>query len=486
VIVITDVLPAPWGQRAVRAVVIVATGLGAFVLGFALALVASFFGDASPWVFIALPLVPLLALAIIVAPTFGIMLAFLTFPVGKVIVPTGILPLQSTEAGVMAIVAVVAVLRLARGQLPLPWSPPLYWALALLAWTLAGIGSAIDEALALKQIASLFGGIIFACALLAACRHMDDLRLVLGGLIAVCAGIAITSFAGGFQLHSTADAQTVSGRLQGAFDHPNQLGALCALATPTALGLAFGARTLRARVAAALAGLVIFVALLFTLSRGAWVGTALALLFFLVTLREARRALMLLAVPAAILAAVVTSFAPVGRTEIDVVGERARAITTLSPYDNRGSIYREAEREIKGDPLTGVGAGGFPIASARAGSESSTVSAAHAHNLWLNWGAEAGIPAMLILAGLVIAIGGAARRARIGFKRAGRARDRALVAGLAAALLGMLGQGMFDYVFRNAVVSIAAWGLIGGLLVCLREARRAPVRRPLRLGQEGF
>lgn len=484
--VITEALQAPWGRRAVQGGVVVATGVAAFALGAGLALFASFFGDASPWVFIAVPLVPLAALAIIVAPTFGIMLAFLTFPVGKVIVPTGIISLQSTEAGVVAIVAVVAVRRLAQGRLPLPWSPPLYWAVALLAWTLAGLGSAIDETLALKQIASLFGGIIFACAMLAACRHMGDLRLVLGALVTVSVGIAIASFAGGFQLHAAAGASAVGGRLQGAFDHPNQLGALCALVIPIALGLAFGCQTLRARVAATLGALLIFVSLLFTLSRGAWVGTALALLFLLVTLREARRALVVLVVPAAILAAIVTSFAPVGNTEIQVVGERALALTSLSPYDNRASIYREAEREIKADPLTGVGAGGFPVASARAGSASSTVSAAHAHNLWLNWGAEAGIPAMLFLAGFVIALGLAARKARIGFKRAGRVRDRAVVAGLAAGLLAMLGQGMFDYVFRNAVVHIAAWGAIGGLLVCLREASRAPARRPLRPGQEGF
>jgi len=484
--VVTEALTAPSGRRAVQASVVVATGVAAFALGAGLALFASLFGDASPWVFIAVPLVPLAALAIIVAPTFGIIFAFLTFPVGKVIVPTGILSLQSTEAAVVAIVSVVAVRRLARGQLPLPWSPPLYWAVALLAWTLVGLGSAIDEALALKQIASLFGGIIFACAVLAACRHMADLRLVLGGLVAVSLGIAIASVAGGFQFHAASGGSSVGGRLKGAFDHPNQLGALCALVIPIALGLAFGSQTLRARIAAALASLVIFVSLLFTLSRGAWVGTALALLFLLVTLREARRALMVLAVPAAILAAIVTSFAPVGRTEIQVVGERARALTTLSPYDNRASIYREAEREIKAEPVTGEGAGSFPVASARAGSESSTVSAAHAHNLWLNWGAEAGIPAMLFLAGFVIALGWTARRARIGFKRAGRVRDRAVVAGLAAGLLAMLGQGMFDYVFRNAVVHIAAWGAIGGLLVCLREARRAPARRPLRPGQEGF
>lgn len=467
-----EALTEPRGRRIVQTGMVVGTGIAAFALGVGLAVFASLFGDASPWVFIAVPLVPLCALAIIVAPTFGVMLAFLTFPVGKLVVPTGVLSLQSTEAAVLAIVAVVAVRRLARGQLPLPWSPPLNWGVALLVWCIVGLQSALDEPLALKQIAALFGGIIFACAVLAACRHMDDLRLVLGGLVAVSAGIAISSFAGGFQLVAGAGAETVNGRLKGAFDHPNQLGALCAMITPVALGLAFGSRTLRGRVAAALAALAIFVSLLFTLSRGAWVGTALALLFLLVTLREARRALLVLAVPAAIAASIVTIVAPAGHTEIQIVGERARALTSLSPYDNRKSIYREAIREIKADPLTGEGAGSFPVASARAGSESSTVSALHAHNLWLNWGAEAGIPAILFLAGFVIALGLSARKARIAFRRAGRARDRAIVAGIAGGLIAMLGQGLFDYVFRNAVVHIAAWGLIGGLLVCLREARR--------------
>lgn len=485
-IAITEALREPWGTRAVRLGAVLGTAVAAFTFGFGLSVFASFFGDASPWVFIALPLIPLAAMAIIVAPTLGVVLAFVTFPIGKVVVPTGILSLQSTEASVLAIVSVVAVRRLARGLLPLAWSPPLYWGVALLVWTLVGLQSAIDETLALKQIASLFGGIIFACAVLAACRHMNDLRFVLGSMVAVCAGIAIASFSGGFQLQVSAGGQTVGGRLHGAFDHPNQLGALCALSTPVALGLAFGCQTLRARVAAALAASVIFVSLLFTLSRGAWVGTALALLFLLVTLREARRALILLALPAAIVAAIVTSFAPVGRTEIQVVGERARALTSLSPYDNRQSIYREAIREIKADPITGVGPGGFPVASARAGSESSTVSAAHAHNLWLNWGAEAGTPAILLLAGFVIALGLAARRARIGFRGAGRARDRAITAGIAAGLLAMLGQGLFDYVFRNAVVNIAVWALIGGLLVCLREARIARPRRSLRAGQVGL
>jgi O-antigen ligase len=208
------------------------------------------------------------------------------------------------------------------------------------------------------------------------------------------------------------------------------------------------------------------------------VGTALALLFMLVALPEARRAVALLAVPAVIAAIFVTALAPVGGTEISVVGQRAGALTALSPYDDRPAIYREAIREIRADPLTGSGAGGFPVASARAGSEVSTISAQHAHNLWLTWGAEAGIPAMIFILGFAISLGLAARSAGRAFRRAGRLADRAVTVGLAAALLSVLGQGFFDYVFRNSVVNVALWALIGALLVCRREALRASEPSP--------
>jgi O-antigen ligase len=221
-----------------------------------------------------------------------------------------------------------------------------------------------------------------------------------------------------------------------------------------------------------LAAVIIGLALTFTLSRGAWIGTALALLFLLVALSEARRAVLFLIVPGIIITVLVASFVPVGNSEIKVVGERARALTALSPYDNRREIYAEAWREIRANPTTGVGPGGFPVASARAGSRTSTYAVVHAHNLLLTWGAESGIPAVLFILGLTGALGLAARETMRSFRRHGRFQDRAVIAGVAAALLAIFGQGVFDYVQRNAVANIATWAMVGALLVGLREARR--------------
>lgn len=463
----------PVSRRAFGLLGTTAIAAATFGLGVMLAAIASRFGDASPAIFVAVPVVPIVALGILAAPALAPIVVFAAFPIGSVGVPTGGVPLQSVEFAVLAIATVIALRRLALGQVPLPWQPPLAWAVALLVWTIVALQSSIDNTLALKQIGSLVGGIIFAASILAACRNMAELRMILSAFLAVTAGIAVASLAGGVQLHAAYGAAAVGGRLQGAFDHPNQLGALCAMGISIAVGLAFGARTALARMAAGVAALVILAALMFTLSRGAWIGTALALLFLLVALSEVRRALMLLIVPGVLVAALVASFLPVGQSEIKVVGERARGLTALSPYDNRREIYAEAWREIRANPTTGVGPGGFPVASARAGSRTSTYAVLHAHNVLLTWGAEAGIPAVLFILGLAWSLGLAAREAGRRFDRVGQTADRALVAGLAGALLAMFGQGFFDYVFRNAVVNIAMWAMIGALLVCLREARRA-------------
>jgi putative inorganic carbon (hco3(-)) transporter len=142
----------------------------------------------------------------------------------------------------------------------------------------------------------------------------------------------------------------------------------------------------------------------------------------------------------------------------------------LSPYDDRRVIYKEAIREFKQNPLLGVGPGGFPVASTRIVSESATLSYAHAHNLYLNWAAEAGLPSLVIIFGFAIALGFAGRTASRGAQIRGDPRDRALILGVSAALLTVLAQGAFDYVIPNPVVFASFWTLVGALLVARREA----------------
>jgi O-antigen ligase len=215
--------------------------------------------------------------------------------------------------------------------------------------------------------------------------------------------------------------------------------------------------------------LIMLATLMLSLSRGAWVGVAVALLLMLVLLKEARRLLIILAIPLVILGFFIWSLTPT-KTDVKVVGERARAITVLSPYDDRRVIYKEAYREIREHPLLGVGPGGFPVASTRVVSESATLSYAHAHNLYLNWAAEVGIPSVIIIFGFAGALAFAVRTASRGARMRGDPRDRALVIGIGAGLVTVLVQGFFDDVIPNPVAYMTMWTLIGALLVARREA----------------
>lgn len=443
-----------------------------FLLGAVFMAFASLFGDSAPWVLVGLAVAPLVALVVLAVPFVGAVLVFATLPVGSVGAPLGFITVQAVEAAVLVVGLLLALRRMGEGRVPLPWSPALTWALALVGWTLVSLYSAIDTALALKQVISLVGGLVFASVVLAACQSIRDIRILMGAFTGAVTLLSITALSGGGTFETRFGGQAVvSGRLQGAFDHPNQLGSVCAMAAPIAVALVLGTRTARARGAAAIATLLIFAALMLSLSRGAWIGAGLALVLMLISLPEARRLLMALAVPAVIAALFVSSVVPTSPA-LQVVEQRARALTELSPYDDRDAIYAEANREIRADPLTGVGPGGFPIASARAGSESSTVAAKHAHNLGLTWAAESGLPALLLIIGFAVALTLDARYAsrRLGARSV---KDRALVVGLGGALVSVVGQGFFDYTLRNAVVHIAMWGVIGALLACRREADRS-------------
>jgi putative inorganic carbon (hco3(-)) transporter len=451
------------------------SGLLALAAGFLAAVVATHMGSpgAQPLILLALFVAPLLALAILINPLIAILTVLAMFPVGSVAQDIGPLRIQAVEAAVFVAALVVVLRRLATGRIPLPFAAPLGWALALFMWTLISVYSAIDHTLALKVLFSLLGGIVCATVVLAGCRDMRDLRILLGGFVTAGVAIGLITFSETRGLSSVSTefggAEIVSGRLEGAFDSPNQLGSLCALMVPVCTGLVFGARTVRGRVLAGGAVLLLLATLMLSLSRGAWVGAAVGLLFMLFKLREARRLLVVLAIPLLVIGFFVWSLTPT-KTDVKVVGERAKAITVLSPYDDRRVIYREAYREIRENPLLGVGPGGFPVASTRVVSESATLSYAHAHNLYLNWAAEVGLPSVVIILGFAFGLGLSAQTASRGAMARGDPQDRALVIGLSAALITVLVQGFFDYVIPNPVVYTALWTLIGALLVARREA----------------
>jgi O-antigen ligase len=289
----------------------------------------------------------------------------------------------------------------------------------------------------------------------------------LTGLALVSAAIAAGAIVQGADFRVTFGGARVAGRAVSSFDHSNQLGSLCAMASMVTIGLIASARTARWRLAGAGLMLVLIGGQILTLSRGAWIGTVVGVVFLMFALPNARRALIALAIPFAIVAVLMFATSP-DSTQIQVIGERFESLTVRSPYDDRPAIWSEAIREIVADPLTGQGPGNFPVASTRSSSEASTVSAYHAHNILLTWAAESGIPAALLIVGFSISLVVAASRARRRGSSRSAASDRAVMAGMAAALVALAAQGLVDYTLRNSVIFFAVWAIVGCLLATTR------------------
>ena len=457
-----------WWRATINSIAI---GLVAAVVGAGLVWIAYGFGAAGPMVLVAIPAVPFITLAIALDNRIGLMLVFATFPVSTFMSSVGFLPLQPVELAVLYVAVVVAATRIARGSAPISGHPALIGAAGLLTWTLVALTSAPDRSLALNQTFSLLAGILFAMLVIAVCSEMRDLKVVLGALVAVAGASALWALATGGPPEAAYGGATVTDRLSGPFNQPNQLGSFCAAMSVVSFGLALAASSLRARLLSAGAGAVLLAALILSLSRGAWIGAVAGLLLFAISSPRVR---VLVIAPLLLMFLGLLFF--VGgsdNVQVQVVGARLESFTDRGPYDSRPEIWAEAVRQLEADPVTGQGPGNFPVASTRSGSRASNVYPDHAHNLFLNWGAEGGLPSVVLILVFVFGLGMAARRARQTAISESRLSDASLVAGFAGALASVLVHGMLDYPLRNQVLWMTLWAIIGLLLAATRSTQRS-------------
>jgi O-antigen ligase len=461
------------------------TGLviSGFLLGAGLVAVAARFGDHAPLIVIAIPIVPLVLVSILLRPLVAAPVVFASLAFGLVSIPVGPLNVQAQEAAVLIVAALVALRRVSEGDPPLSWDPHLIWAGALTLWAVIALPSAADQQMAIKTVGSFAYAITFSCVVLATCDTMDDLRWILGVLLLVASAIVLPALQNADELRAAQSGGFIEGRAQGFFPSPNGLGGFSALAALVGIGLTFAARTVRGRVGALLATMVLLAGLILSLSRGAWLGMSVGLVLLVLALARVRRTLVVSAIPVLVIGLFGGAFAP-SRPELQVIGQRVADIGVVKSYDDRPKLWAEALRQIREDTWTGQGPGNFELASRRQVSGSLSVSASHAHNQLLNTAAEIGVPGGLLLLGFALALAHATRDTLRRLPESGHHRDRALVAGMAAALLARFTQGLVDEALGNPLTDAVIWGLVGGLLVAWRMTRqRRDGRRTLTLAR---
>lgn len=303
-----------------------------------------------------------------------------------------------------------------------------------------------------------------------------DLLVVVGGCIGAYA------LAGAGSLQAAAGGWVVDGRLTGPFAQPNELGIFCAGLLPVAVACLVTTHS-RARTAVlGVATLCIALAWTLSMSRGAWIGGAVALVCLAAGVPRTRR--LLRRAGAAVLATCVLALVlPADVPLLGILGTRLRSLgdTGANEYDARPLIWGEAWRQISDRPWFGVGPDGYRVAATSSVSTVSAYGAEHAHDLYLTVLVERGVIGMtagvIVLAGCLLA----ARRQLVAQAAVGSGDEdgavlpvRALA--VLAGLLAIAIHGVFDMPLWNPIVYGFTWTLLGMAIVA--ETGPVPVPTP--------
>lgn len=245
----------------------------------------------------------------------------------------------------------------------------------------------------------------------------------------------------------------ISGRVVSTFENPNVLGEFLILVFPVTLALMISVKSASQRFAFFCAALLNAACLVFTWSRGAWLGFVIAtVLFFLLSGKHFFTAGILLS-PLALFG---LSF--MGNTSV------FRRFTTFgdSSTSYRLSIWRGTLDMLKDTWWYGIGIGEgafrkvYP-AYALPGIET----APHSHNLYLQIITEGGIFALLSFILFILVF----MQCSFSFSKNAVSRaNRSICVGLFAGIAAFLIQGLTDYVWYNYRIFLLFW-LIAGLAV---------------------
>ena len=415
-------------------------------------------------------------LAVVVNPVLGLAALSFVVPFGPSSDSVQRLPVTPTDALALLIVgsALLAVLSGRCRTIVLTgafWPSVAFIAVSFLSATFAGqFGVSIKEIL---RWVELLGILVVAATF---CTWANRRYLAVVALLIASSLEALLGWGQFFLRHGPASFQIGPFlRAYGTFAQPNPFGGYLAMTLPVAVALAFWRRpwagwpnrlTALAIIAMAIGG----VALLMSLSRGAWMGVLLGLaaLFWV----QARRGgLVILAAMASIVALVGLDSLHVVPAVIsnrlaqivDYVGlfDAARVVPNSQNWAivERMAHWQAAWNMYMAYPVLGVGPGHYALAYPDFRVNDFWVNPlGHAHNIYLNVMAETGflgITTYLLqfLSWLAVILAG--------FHRAKSPVDRALAAGVLASCLAVAVHNTFDDLYVHGLN--AQLGLLVGL-----------------------
>lgn len=246
--------------------------------------------------------------------------------------------------------------------------------------------------------------------------------------------------------------QSIKTRVYSTFDNPNVLGEFLVIMIPTTAALIWANKKHGHKMVYTFIILCLCACIVFTWSRGAWLGVMLAVALFLLIM-DKRWAL----------AGVVALFAlPFILSTDNAITERILSIgntkDTSTAY--RVSIWMASVKLIRDFWLSGIGLGSDAFSMiypkyALAGANF----ALHSHNLFLQIWVEMGLIGIVSFFALVIAFIRQAFSLAVYRKRGGICAT--VIIGASAGILGYLFQGLTDNVWYNYKMLLIFWIVLG-------------------------
>lgn len=443
---------------------------------FAAALAGSLFGivtfKISPLLIVAGIMAVLLAALVYTKPEIGMLLIIISMPFLSFIGGPSIL-----LALLILFVFVCSAAKAFLGRLALNFEiSDLFVALFLLVMLFGGIisfGGAASLREASVYVCLLLGYFLFVTII----SSREWLSKCAAALVVSGAGTALyglyQKFAGNLEV-GTMDKEMFSdlgGRITSTFENSNMLGVFLVMLIPFAFALALRMRGMLARLFYLACAGTMGICLIYTWSRGAWLGLLFACLVFVLLYNHYFIPLL---IPGAALGITLLWNKLGGSGFVTQIVGRFSSIVTMTDSSSvyRLGIWRGAFRILGEYWFTGIGIGAeaFRTVYIR-NAESGIEAAVHSHNLFLQIMIETGLIGLVIfICAIVLCIKSGLEIIRYSSFETGFEKAIAVsgISGLSAALL----QGMSDFIWFNYRIYFLFWLVAAFVGASARIARR--------------
>lgn len=241
--------------------------------------------------------------------------------------------------------------------------------------------------------------------------------------------------------------EDIKARIGSTFENPNVLGEYLVLIIPVGIAMLWGQRGWISKLMTLGLSAVMIICLVYTYSRGAYVGLMLAFALFAV-LRDRRFVILgvigLLLLPFVLPASVINRFASIGNLS-----------DTSSSY--RISIWLGSLKMIKDYLPSGIGLGLEPFKLIYPKYSLNAAYAQHSHNIYMQLLIENGISGFLVFAAIMVVY---YKTMLAGFFKTKDKFISTFMIAIASGMAGYLAQGMAENLWYNNKVLLTFWVML--------------------------